>query len=200
MSVKIITSRTDEEALMAVASASCPGADMPAGASGSRTRNDRFRTPTDALHFLQAARAYTARAHGADFELPRRAPSPAQLERLRQIRDAVQALIDRDRRAYERLTRALLDRYAFHLVPEGGLRPVGDGWDRFIAQRLPAVVAMAAQTDRLRRCANPACGWAVWDATKSNTRVWCDSRTCGNRMKVRAFRARKRREGRTRRA
>lgn len=200
MSVKIITDRSDEEALMAVASASYAGATHVPGESRSRIRGDWFRTPTDALRFLQAARAYTLRAHGADFELPRSAPSPAQLARLRQIRDAVQALIDRDRRAYERLTRALLDRYAFHLVPEGGIRAVGDGWDRFIAQRLPAVVAMAAQTDRLRRCANPECGWAVWDATKSNTRVWCDSRTCGNKMKVRAFRARKRREGHTRRA
>ncbi len=202
MTVTVITTRSDEEALMAVASAAYSGGThvVPSGSRSRARRFDWFGTPADALRFLQGARRYTARAHDADFDLPRDAPAPAQLARVRQIRDAVQALIDGDRHGYERRTRALLGAYAFRLDPDGDLRPAHDGWDRFIAQRLPALVAIGAQADRLRRCANPECGWAVWDATKSNTRVWCDSRTCGNKMKVRAFRARKRREGHTRRA
>lgn len=196
MSITIVTTRSDEEALMAVASASAAHQrDDSRSDGGSDFQSDRFRTPATALRFLEAARRYTVRAHAADFELPRSAPPPRQLTLLRAIRDAVQALIDGDRRAYERRTRSLLDQYAFRLDATGELRPAHEGWDRFIAERLPALVAIGAHADRLRRCANPECGWAVWDATKSNTRVWCDTRTCGNRMKVRAFRERKRREG-----
>jgi predicted RNA-binding Zn ribbon-like protein len=198
MSINIVTTRSDEEALMAVASATAADQrDAPAGDGRGERPSDRFRTPASALAFLEAARRYTASAHAADFELPRSAPRPGHLMHLRAIRDAVQALIDGDRRGYERRTRGLLDHYAFRLDAEGGLRPAHDGWDRFIAERLPALVALGAQADRLRRCANPECGWAVWDATRSNTRVWCDTRTCGNRMKVRAFRERKRRERHT---
>lgn len=202
MTITLVTSRSDEEALMAVASAEY-SAGTHAPSSGARSRDGRFDwfgTPADALRFLQGARRYAASAHDADFDLPRKGPSPAQLARLRQVRDAVRALIDGDRRGYERRSRALLGAYAFRIEPDGDLRPAHGGWDAFIAERLPTLVAIGAHAERLRRCANPECGWAVWDSTRSNTRVWCDSRTCGNKMKVRAFRARKRREGHTRRA
>ena len=202
MPITFVTTRADEEALMAVASASNAN-ELHLPASGARLpdgRADWFQTATDALRFLEGARRYAVRAHDADFELPRSVPTAAQLARLREIRDAVQALIERDRRGYERRTRDLLDHYAFRLDAGGELRPAHEGWDRFIAERLPALVTIGAHAERLRLCANPECRWAVWDTTKSGTRVWCDSRTCGNKMKVRAFRERKRREGRTREA
>lgn len=161
-------------------------------------RYDWLRTPADAVRFLEGARRYAIRAHDADFAVPRSAPTRAQLARLREMRDAVHALVDGDRRRYERRTRELLARFAFRLDASGSLRPAHDGWDRFIAERLPALIAIGARAERLRLCANPECRWAVWDTTKAGTRVWCDTRTCGNRMKVRAFRARKRRERHTR--
>lgn len=45
---------------------------------------------------------------------------------------------------------------------------------------------------RLKICKNPACGAAFHDASRNSTRVWHDMRTCGNVMKLRASRARRR--------
>ena len=43
---------------------------------------------------------------------------------------------------------------------------------------------------RLKVCANDACRWAFWDASRNHSGVWCTMAVCGNRMKGRAFRAR----------
>jgi predicted RNA-binding Zn ribbon-like protein len=43
---------------------------------------------------------------------------------------------------------------------------------------------------RLKACDNPDCGWVFYDQTRSRTRRWC-ANTCGNLMKVRQFRARR---------
>ena len=40
----------------------------------------------------------------------------------------------------------------------------------------------------VRRCGNPDCALLFYDATRNHRRQWCAMRTCGNRMKVRAFR------------
>jgi predicted RNA-binding Zn ribbon-like protein len=45
----------------------------------------------------------------------------------------------------------------------------------------------------IRRCANPDCGLFFYDATRNHRRQWCAMATCGNLMKVRAFRKRARR-------
>ena len=47
---------------------------------------------------------------------------------------------------------------------------------------------------RLKNCANPDCGWLFYDDSPALSRVWCDSRTCGNLMKVRRFRERAKKE------
>ena len=47
---------------------------------------------------------------------------------------------------------------------------------------------------RLKNCANPDCGWLFYDDSPALSRVWCNSRTCGNLMKVRRFRERAKRE------
>lgn len=47
---------------------------------------------------------------------------------------------------------------------------------------------------RLKACANPDCGWLFYDDSPASSRVWCDSRACGNLMKVRRFRARAKKE------
>jgi predicted RNA-binding Zn ribbon-like protein len=46
---------------------------------------------------------------------------------------------------------------------------------------------------RLKVCANDTCRWAFYDESRNRIRVWCDSTRCGNVMKVRRFRERKRR-------
>jgi predicted RNA-binding Zn ribbon-like protein len=56
----------------------------------------------------------------------------------------------------------------------------------------------APQRQRLKLCANPTCGFAFVDTSINATRRWCFMRYCGNRLKVRAFRGRQRRDPRAR--
>lgn len=44
---------------------------------------------------------------------------------------------------------------------------------------------------RVKVCANDQCRWAFYDETRGNLRRWCSDLTCGNRDKVRRFRARR---------
>jgi predicted RNA-binding Zn ribbon-like protein len=46
--------------------------------------------------------------------------------------------------------------------------------------------------DRLKACSNPDCRWAYYDRSHSHQGRWCDMAVCGNRVKNRALRARKR--------
>ena len=44
----------------------------------------------------------------------------------------------------------------------------------------------------VRRCGNPDCVLFFYDTTRNHRRQWCSMSTCGNLMKVRAFRRRHR--------
>ena len=43
---------------------------------------------------------------------------------------------------------------------------------------------------KVRLCAAADCGWLFLDETKNRSRRWCDMKLCGNREKLRRFRAR----------
>ena len=52
---------------------------------------------------------------------------------------------------------------------------------------------MSSRDPRLiRKCGNPDCVLFFYDATRNHRRQWCAMKTCGNLMKVRAFRRRHR--------
>ena len=42
----------------------------------------------------------------------------------------------------------------------------------------------------VRQCANQSCGWLFLDETRNHSRLWCDMRACGNRVKQARFRDR----------
>ena len=44
----------------------------------------------------------------------------------------------------------------------------------------------------LKACANEACRWAFYDRSRNHGGTWCSMATCGNKIKNRDFRARKR--------
>jgi predicted RNA-binding Zn ribbon-like protein len=44
---------------------------------------------------------------------------------------------------------------------------------------------------RLRECEGDTCGWLFLNLTKNGSRRWCDMKGCGNRAKVRRYRAAK---------
>lgn len=54
-----------------------------------------------------------------------------------------------------------------------------------------AFMIVAGEHERLRRCEAPGCGRAFVDLSRNRSRRYCDSRTCGNRLHVAAYRARR---------
>lgn len=54
-----------------------------------------------------------------------------------------------------------------------------------------AFILVAGEQERLRRCEAPDCGRAFVDLSRNRSRRYCDSRTCGNRLHVAAYRARR---------
>jgi predicted RNA-binding Zn ribbon-like protein len=54
-----------------------------------------------------------------------------------------------------------------------------------------AFFVVAGEEDRLRRCEAPDCRRAFVDLSRNRSRRYCSSRTCGNRLHVAAYRARR---------
>jgi len=77
---------------------------------------------------------------------------------------------------------------------DGGLEPVRRDWTWVLAEVVASAGQVVAAGDgrRLKVCANPACSWLFWDESRNLAGRWCDSATCGNLVKVRAFRRRRR--------
>ena len=71
-------------------------------------------------------------------------------------------------------------------------RPVQSGWRWVLAETAASLARMLnpKQQKRIKICPNPGCNWVFFDQTKGNSRRWCNDLTCGNRDKVRRFRAR----------
>ena len=55
-----------------------------------------------------------------------------------------------------------------------------------------AFVLAAGERSRLATCAAPDCERVLVDLSRNRSKRYCDSRTCGNRMHVAAYRARRR--------
>ncbi|NBM19937.1 CGNR zinc finger domain-containing protein [Streptomyces sp. GC420] len=55
-----------------------------------------------------------------------------------------------------------------------------------------AFFVVAGERERLRRCEAPDCRHTFVDLSRNRSRRYCDSRTCGNRLHVAAYRARRR--------
>ena len=83
------------------------------------------------------------------------------------------------------------------VVTEDGavqLAPVGDS----LRARLLALLLIVSDAQRdgtwahLLACANDDCQWAFYDRSRNHGGTWCDMATCGNKLKNRDFRARRR--------
>jgi CGNR zinc finger/Putative stress-induced transcription regulator len=67
-----------------------------------------------------------------------------------------------------------------------------------LADRIAAHLAMglaelvvSGESERVRTCASPSCRDVFVDLSRNRSRRYCDSRTCGNRLHVAAYRARR---------
>ncbi len=74
--------------------------------------------------------------------------------------------------------------------------------DAPLAHRMTAHFAMglawlvvAGQAGRIRSCDSPTCTDVFVDLSRNRSRRYCDSKTCGNRLHVAAYRARKQAAG-----
>ena len=54
-----------------------------------------------------------------------------------------------------------------------------------------AELLVAGESERVRSLRRPACREVFVDLSSNRSRRYCDSRTCGNRLHVAAYRARK---------
>lgn len=59
-----------------------------------------------------------------------------------------------------------------------------------VAQSAADLLTNADRMARVRLCAGENCGWLFLDTSKRGARRWCRMSECGNRAKVRRFRAR----------
>jgi predicted RNA-binding Zn ribbon-like protein len=53
--------------------------------------------------------------------------------------------------------------------------------------RSAADLLVSEELDRLKKCADPNCGWLFLDISRNHSRRWCDMRDCGNRAKANRF-------------
>ncbi len=72
-------------------------------------------------------------------------------------------------------------------------RPTAPLADRMAAHFAMALadIVVAGESDRIRTCASPTCRAVFLDLSRNRSRRYCDSRTCGNRLHVAAYRARR---------
>jgi len=79
---------------------------------------------------------------------------------------------------------------------DGRISLVPDG--ESVRSRLVSLLLLVkdAQLDgtwsHLKACANDDCAWAFYDRSRNHGGMWCDMAACGNKLKNRDFRARRR--------
>jgi predicted RNA-binding Zn ribbon-like protein len=140
-------------------------------------KQDRLADPVDARPWLVDNNLLTP---VADL-------SAADLQLVRAVREALRAML----RSVADGASARAD-----LGEDGEVRLTAGGdsvRDRLLALLL---IIRDAQRDgswaRLKACANDECRWAFYDRARNHGGTWCDMAACGNRLKNREFRARRR--------
>jgi predicted RNA-binding Zn ribbon-like protein len=77
-----------------------------------------------------------------------------------------------------------------HLHVSRPTAPLADRMTAHFAMGL-AWLVVAGEAGRIRGCESPTCRQVFVDYSRNRSRRYCDSRTCGNRLHVAAYRARK---------
>lgn len=74
------------------------------------------------------------------------------------------------------------------------LVPTDGSIQQVLAEIVASFAAMLARAEhtRVKVCANPDCGWVIYDESRNQTRRWCSAAECGNLIKVRRHRSRRR--------
>jgi predicted RNA-binding Zn ribbon-like protein len=125
--------------------------------------------------------------------LAERGLDPGELERARELREALRALVLANNgfpleAGALAVVNAAAARLSVRVEPGGRLSVVADG-DALDAVLAVALRAMLDGTwGRLKACRN--CAWSFHDYSPNRSASWCSMRICGNRTKTRAYRRR----------
>lgn len=156
---------------------------------------DALATPAGFKAWLHAERGYQGPP-----------PTPRQTAAAQRWREALRELLARHGAAEHAppvpadALNAWLAKFPvrFAASPEGGfaVRPPGSDVGQALAGlAADAVLCQASPVwTRLKVCQNPDCRWAYCDQSRSATQKWCSMAACGNRMKVRRHRRRRKTE------
>jgi predicted RNA-binding Zn ribbon-like protein len=150
----------------------------------------------DLLATLDGAQTWLGAALAAWSAATRR-PAPAitlihaDLEPLRRLREQTRGALRRETAG----AGAGAGRIELELDPDGEVayQPVGDGWKALAGLiYIELLLAQAAGTrERLKTCDKPSCRAAFYDRSRNSSRVWHDTKMCGNAINLRASRARR---------
>jgi predicted RNA-binding Zn ribbon-like protein len=136
-------------------------------------------------------------------------PSPDELAALKDLRGKMFRMVRKIASGaalsaddLETLNRTMAGGSVVHL-----LRSSDEGWRLETAPAAPdwrsvlAVIALSfaktlteGEASRIRICDNPDCLWVYYDRTRNRSKRYCEDRSCGNLMKVRRFRASRKRK------
>ncbi|MGV9801268.1 CGNR zinc finger domain-containing protein [Mycobacterium sp. NPDC003449] len=155
---------------------------------------DRLADPADAAPWL-LDHGLLAGATG---------PTGEDLTFLRDVREALRAMLVHNGGgpAPDPAGLTPLRRIAAGATARAGLGPDGrvelSAAGETVTERLVELLLVLrdAQRDgtwaRLKACANDECRWAFYDRSRNHGGTWCDMSGCGNKLKNREFRARRR--------
>ncbi|MGG6309858.1 CGNR zinc finger domain-containing protein [Paenibacillus macerans] len=162
---------------------------------GSGRSEDRLEFPDWQARFLR------------DWRLNAPVPAPAEdIPSMRSFRERLHALAtrlaaggDMDEGDWRMLNEHLaLGAVKRRLTGEPGavkldFVAVAEDWPQVLAEIAASFgeTVLEGEKGRFRVCDNPDCRWVFYDDTRNRTKKYCDDKMCGNLMKVRRFRARR---------
>ena len=130
----------------------------------------------------------------------------AELDLAREVRDCLRSLVeeagedgsDREAEDLEALRTLAAEHTARLTVGDGGVLGLEDVCGETLGDGLFSLLLIirGAQSNgnwsRLKTCANPDCRWVFYDRSRNQRGNWCNMAVCGNRLKNRQLRARRR--------
>jgi predicted RNA-binding Zn ribbon-like protein len=135
----------------------------------------------------------------------RSAVRASDVPRLRELRARLDAIVGaceagREERAIRDLNALLAETGAVprivthdgrppHIHVSSATAPLADRIAAHSAMGLAELI-VAGESGRVRTCASPQCDLVFIDLSRNQSRRYCDSRTCGNRIHVAAYRSR----------
>jgi len=179
-------------------------APMPLLAVQSFANSIDVETDTDWLDSTDATATWL---RGSGLATPELRVTPALLGPSKTLREAVRRLlVANEQNTVDREAgKALAELASYHRVPltadkngklELDLSPAKTPNE--LMAHLLGIIFHAQSTGtwpRLKLCENPDCAWAFYDNSRNRSGSWCRMGQCGNRLKNRTYRERRRQSG-----